>query len=103
MFLDGFFVSPAVTPRLSVPPSAVYLSDAPGMKGKKRHTSKAGSDEHACKPAESTAKWSSFDSPVATADVFVVRVDTDVYENAQDNENQDRRHFERGEPVFCSI
>lgn len=101
---DGLRVSPAVIPKLSVPPSAQphSLSTASSPITGRTRTSKGGSDEHACKPAEPADKRRAGDVPVLASDVCVLVVRAQVDGNAHDNEDNDGDNLDGGEPVLCS-
>lgn len=71
MFREGFFVSPAVIPKLSVPPTA-EASEMPSRDiTTTTPTGKTGSDEHTRKSAESADERRTGDVPILASNIFV--------------------------------
>jgi hypothetical protein len=105
MFFDGFSVSPAVIPKLSVPPS---------IKAKRRYlilckaedlaeipTRETGSNKHISESTESTNEWCARYMPIMATNIMVLVVDADIHENPDDDKDDDRSNFQRGKPVLC--
>jgi len=104
IFLDGFSVSPAVMPKLSVPPSAQFETRKKHLRNitpDKELTRKTRGNKHIRKPAKSADEWRSRYMPIMPSDIVVFVVDTDIHEDADDNKDHDRGHLQRGKPIFC--
>lgn len=98
MLREGFRVSPAVIPRLSVPPSIQKLDFV--LKFSREPTCKASRYKYICKPREATDERGARDRPVMTTNVGVGCVDADIHEYAGNNECDYRYHFKERKPIF---
>jgi len=98
MLREGFRVSPAVIPRLSVPPSIQKLGFI--LKYLREPTRKTSRYEYICKPSEATDERGARDRPVMTTDVGVGCVDADIDEYANNDECDDRYYFKERKPIF---
>lgn len=95
MLREGFFVSPAVMPKLSVPPTESPVSHKAGSEHPSALTGKTSGDKHLCEATEATNKGRPGYSPVFAADISVLLVHTHIHEYAYDDEDDDRDHLER--------
>jgi len=100
MFLDGFSVSPAVIPKLSVPPSIKAKELCKAEELVTTLTCETGSNKHIGESTESTNEWRARYIPIMATNIMVLVVDADIHENADDNKDNDRSNFQRGKPVL---
>lgn len=98
---EGLRVSPAVIPRLSVPPSV--QSQVPVLKISQKPTSKTSRYKHSCKSSEATNERSTGYRPVMSADIGVRCVDADIDEYANDNEHDNCYYLKEGKPIFYRV
>jgi hypothetical protein len=95
MFFEGFLVSPAVIPRLSVPPSGnMGVTNIKSCGFWKRHTGKTGGDENSGEAPEASDKWSSRYAPISRSDKLVLFVEAKIDENTENDKYQHGRDFE---------
>ena len=79
MFLEGFSVSPAVIPKLSVPPTknprikTIRYADLKGSL-----TRKAGGHEHSSKTAKTANKRSARYHPITNSDKSMLRIEANI-------------------------
>jgi hypothetical protein len=66
-----------------------------------RPTCKASCNEHFGKSTKPPNKRGTWYTPVASANIPVFTIHTDVDENSYEDENDDGDHFQRSKPVFC--
>lgn len=65
-------------------------------------TRKTGSNKHVRESTESTDEWCTRYMPIMPSNITVLVVDADIYQNANDDKNYNRSHFEGGKPIFWS-
>ena len=92
MFFVGFFVSPAVIPNDSVPPSATVLA-LYMWKNRRELTSKTGSNENPAEAGPSVDKRPFSNPPVFESDGVMGTVNTRVDKRADDDEENDGKDF----------
>lgn len=101
---DGFFVSPAVMPSDSVPPSiGVNQLPLPKASDVQTLTRETGSHKDLGKPSKAANKWCTRNTPILATDIMVRLVHTDVDEYTDDDEDDDGRDLKRRQPVLCCI
>lgn len=59
------------------------------------HTGKASSDKHSCKASESTNEWSTWNTPIATANITMFLVHTNVDQYSDNDEHNDSGNLQR--------
>jgi len=97
MFLEGFFVSPAVIPKLSVPPSVEIIdSIVIGRQeaGSPQLTGEACRHKHTSKPTKSSHEGCAGKPPILTTNITVLRIDSYIDKNTNYDEHDDRYHFQ---------
>lgn len=103
MFFDGFSVSPAVIPKLSVPPSSkIYVLMRSERSDWLQLTSKTSGHEHLRETTKATNKRCSRYIPVMAPDIVMIMVNTNVDQNTKNDEYDDCNNFKGSEPVFCT-
>jgi hypothetical protein len=99
MFFPGFRVSPAVIPKLSVPPSGKHLAESVERKDV-RLTCKASRHEYSREASKTSDEGSAWQAPVLATNVMMCLVGTTVDGDAQNDEDDDCCNLECREPVF---
>lgn len=90
---EGFRVSPAVIPRLSVPPSATVVTEVAPSKQQKP-TSKAGGHKNTSKSSEASYKRGTRYSPIAPPYVSVLGIHAYIDKNPEYYEQNDSNDFQ---------
>lgn len=99
IFFEGFFVSPAVIPKLSVPPTKeARISGKLDLR--LPLTCKAGRYKHPRKTTEATNEGGTWNSPIAASDVPAFTVDPDIDQDPHDDKDDDCDDFQGGKPVL---
>jgi hypothetical protein len=102
MFREGFFVSPAVIPRLSVPPSTSHEHTA-RVNEMRRRTGEAGCHEHAREATDPSDERCAGYAPVGEPDRLVSGIETDVDSDPDEHERDDRNDLERRKPILYAV
>jgi len=99
IFLDGFLVSPAVIPKLSVPPTKQCQSMSPS--GYKTRTGKARRNKNLRKTTKTTNKWCSRNRPIVASNVSMVRIVSRIDEYANEYKQNNGDDLQRRKPILC--
>lgn len=92
IFREGFLVSPAVMPKLSVPPT-IWGQPENQLWMPSLHTCKACCDEYVGEPSKTPDKWCTRYPPIATTDVPMLRIDSSIDNDASYSEDYDGHNF----------
>jgi hypothetical protein len=106
IFFEGFCNSPAVRPKLSVPPSRKgSINEQFYFVGKRKKflilTSIASRHENFSKSTETSHKGGARDTPILGPDKRMRLVESKVHEQPDDDEDDDSHNFKQGKPIFC--
>jgi hypothetical protein len=64
-------------------------------------TCKTSGNKHVCEPAKAADERRTRNMPIMASNIMVLVVDTNIHQDANDNENDDCSYFKGREPVFC--
>jgi hypothetical protein len=89
---DGFSVSPAVIPKLSVPPSTKRIRSVSEV-WNRVITSKTRRYKYSRESTPTPHKWRTGYVPVPQANILVFAIDANIHKNADNDEDNDGGNF----------